>query len=80
MPLVAEVPAAYVPAHHPYYAGDRLAQYPFDPARGQALLAEAGWQDADGDGIRQKGNRRLAIELSSGPPDSACSSHLRTSG
>jgi peptide/nickel transport system substrate-binding protein len=68
---LAEVPAAYVPAHHPYYAGDRLAQYPFDPARGQALLAEAGWQDADGDGIRQKGNRRLAIELSSGPPDSA---------
>ncbi len=67
----AEVPAAYVPAHHPYYAGDRLTQYAFDPARGQALLDEAGWQDTDGDGVRQRANRRLAIELSSGPADSA---------
>jgi peptide/nickel transport system substrate-binding protein len=62
-----EVPAVYLPSHHPWYAGDRLAQYPFDPARGQALLDEAGWLDADGDGVRQRGNRRLAVELSSGP-------------
>jgi peptide/nickel transport system substrate-binding protein len=65
------VPAVYLPEHHPLYAADRLALYPFDPARGQTLLAEAGWQDANGDGVREKGTRRLAVRLSSGPADSA---------
>ena len=70
---LAEAPDSYLPVSHPFYAGDRLAHYGFDPARGQALLAEAGWDAlrTDGDGIRQKGNRRLAVELSSGPRDSA---------
>lgn len=67
----AEAPAVYLPAQHPWYAGDRLAVYPFDPARGQALLDEAGWPDPDGDGVRQKGNRRLRLELAGGPENSA---------
>jgi len=68
---LAEVPAAYVPAAHPAFAGEGLAGYPFDPARGQALLAEAGWADTDGDGVRQQAQRRLAVELVSGPAESA---------
>jgi peptide/nickel transport system substrate-binding protein len=68
---LSEVPRAYVPAAHPAFAGEALARYPFDPARGQALLEEAGWVDTDGDGVRQLAQRRLSVELVSGPAESA---------
>jgi peptide/nickel transport system substrate-binding protein len=68
---VGEVAHTYVPSSHPLYGGDALATYPFDPARGQALLAEAGWLDADGDGVRERANRPLSLDLAAGPPDSA---------
>lgn len=67
---LSEVPAVYVPANHPAFAGDALTRYAFDPARGQTLLAEAGWADADGDGVREQGNRRLSLALASAPPES----------
>jgi len=49
--------------------------YPFDPAKAQALLAEAGWQPG-ADGIRTKGGARLeivlnAIEYGGGPEPTA---------
>lgn len=36
---------------------------PFDPAGARALLEQAGWRDADGDGILDKGGRPLRIEI-----------------
>ncbi len=48
---LGRVADVYIPPDHPLYAGDRLARWPYDPEAGQALLAEAGWVDEDGDGI-----------------------------
>lgn len=67
---VAEVPNTYVPNAHPMYAGEGVATYPFDPARGQALLEELGWRDSDGDGARDNGRRKLSLAYVSGPPGS----------
>lgn len=68
---LGEPPASYVPDVHPLHGGNRLTTYRFDPARGRALLAEAGWADADGDGVRERGERRLTLEYVSGPETSA---------
>jgi len=44
---------SYVPAEHPLYTEDRLDQWGYNPAGGQALLEEVGWQDGDDDGVRE---------------------------
>ncbi|MGH2522142.1 MAG: ABC transporter substrate-binding protein, partial [Anaerolineales bacterium] len=69
----SETPAVYLPSTHPLYAADAVTVYPFDPARGQALLEEAGWADRDGDGLREAGagGRKLSVEYASGPSGSA---------
>ena len=41
---------------------DRVARYPFDPAKARALLDEAGWTPG-ADGIRARGGKRLAFTL-----------------
>jgi peptide/nickel transport system substrate-binding protein len=41
---------------------DRIAHYPFDPAKARALLDEAGWK-AGADGIRARNGQRLAFTL-----------------
>ena len=42
---------SYVPPRHPLYASQELRHWPYDPAAGRSMLEEAGWQDADGDGV-----------------------------
>jgi peptide/nickel transport system substrate-binding protein len=41
---------------------DAPRQLPFDSARAAALLDSLGWRDADGDGIRERGARRLRFD------------------
>ncbi len=68
---LGEVPAAYLPNQHPLYAADRVTIYAFDPARGRALLDEAGWTAAGNGGIRQRGGKKFAVEFASGPEGNA---------
>ncbi|MHB8909147.1 MAG: peptide-binding protein [Syntrophales bacterium] len=56
------------PATGPYKPGTwaynpNVRVYPYDPAKAKALLAEAGWADANGDGIIEKGGRPFEFEL-----------------
>lgn len=40
-----------------------VEQAAYDPARARALLADAGWTDTDGDGIRDKEGKALEVEI-----------------
>jgi peptide/nickel transport system substrate-binding protein len=40
-----------------------VPKFPFDPAKANALLAEAGWKDADGDGFLEKGGKKFAFTV-----------------
>ena len=42
---------------------DQVMKYPYDTARANALLDDAGWRDTNSDGIRDKGGVPLAFTL-----------------
>jgi peptide/nickel transport system substrate-binding protein len=45
-------------AHNP-----DVKRYPYDPEQAKALLAEAGWKDAGGEGVLEKGGRKFAFTV-----------------
>ena len=49
------------PYHNDY--GSMMLRY--DPPEARRLLAESGWKDSDGDGIRERGGERLELEITS---------------
>jgi peptide/nickel transport system substrate-binding protein len=56
------------PATGPYKPGTwayngKVRSYAYDPAKARALLAEAGWRDADGDGGIEKEGQPFAFEI-----------------
>ncbi|MDX1673557.1 MAG: ABC transporter substrate-binding protein [Longimicrobiales bacterium] len=50
-----------VPPWHPYHP--EIAPLPHDPARARSLLAEAGWMDGDGDGVRERDGSPLSFSI-----------------
>ena len=44
-------------------ADETIPQLPFDLARARATLDSAGWRDANGDGVREKGGRPLEFTI-----------------
>jgi peptide/nickel transport system substrate-binding protein len=56
-----KVPASFWDALS-YYNNPPLTNYPYDPEAAKALLDEAGWVDANGDGVREKDGVDLVIE------------------
>lgn len=58
---LTKVPASFWDAL-PYYNSPPLENYPYDPDGAKALLDEAGWIDANGDGVREKDGVDLEID------------------
>jgi len=50
------------PKYDFYYNRD-VKQYEYDPEKAEALLEEAGWVDADGDGVREKDGEKLSFTV-----------------
>jgi peptide/nickel transport system substrate-binding protein len=45
------------------FVNEDLGPYPYDPEEALALLEQAGWTDADGDGTLEKGGQPLAFTI-----------------
>lgn len=54
-----------------FWANAQISGFPHDPARAAELLEQAGWTDADGDGIREKDGRPLKVKLVTYPERAA---------
>ncbi|WP_419781205.1 ABC transporter substrate-binding protein [Maridesulfovibrio sp.] len=54
-----------------YWANDKIKGFHFDQAGAKKLLEQAGWKDADGDGIREKNGKPLKVKLVTYPERAA---------
>jgi peptide/nickel transport system substrate-binding protein len=59
--LAKEATGPYKPGTWAY--NSRVKTYPYDPQKARALLAEAGWQDANGDGVLEKNGEPFVFEI-----------------
>ena len=59
--LGKEATGPYKPGTWAY--NPEVKRYPYDPAKARALLAEAGWRDADGDGTLDKNGEPFVFEI-----------------
>ncbi|MDN7241652.1 ABC transporter substrate-binding protein [Planococcus sp. N028] len=57
--------AGIAPALKEYYTDD-VTRYDYDPERAKELLAEAGWEDTDGDGIVDKDGEPFTVDFEIG--------------
>lgn len=48
---------------------DAIKKYPYDPVIAGQLLDKAGWQDLNQDGLREKGDQKLAFTLTANTDD-----------
>lgn len=70
----SKVARGTLPPLSPAYRPDEFAAYGYDPNRARALLAQAGWTDADGDGVVEKNGQRFSFTmLSRGDSDTRAS-------
>lgn len=53
----------------PSYSRSLEGRWPYDPARANALLDQAGWTGRDAQGYRTKDGKRLTIEWPAPPPE-----------
>jgi ABC-type transport system substrate-binding protein len=64
----AEVNATMIPVRILGDAASQVQGASFDPERAKQLLEQDGWIDSDGDGIREKGGRKLSLVMVVGFP------------
>lgn len=55
------LPGALSPYNN--FVNESLVPYPYNPDQAKALLAEAGWQDSDGDGYLDKDGQTLSFTI-----------------